>query len=161
LRSRARTTGASGWRSRSPPFGRRVRRSRPRDRYPRRLLHLSEVVTIRGGSHRPREKRRAGFVPGRAVSMPSEGGGSTRSKGSLSLAPPLRGVSFGCRGDADVGRGWPSLVPTKIAHCQYGVTEHQDALFPGLGRERSDHHVAAFTRPRCSEPERPDATDRT
>ena len=37
----------------------------------------------------------------------------------------------GCRGDADVGRGWPALVPLKIAQLSIWATDHRDVL--GVG----------------------------
>jgi hypothetical protein len=98
------------------------------------LLRRSQVATIRGDSPRQREKRRAVLVPDHAVSMPSEGGGKHKIQGGQSLAPPPRGVSFGCRWDTNVGRGWPALVPRKNAQLSiWGATDHRDALFLGIG----------------------------
>ena len=50
-----------------------------------------------------------------AVSMPSEGGGKHKIQGGSLWRRHQGGVSFGCRWDPNVGRGWLALVPLRIA----------------------------------------------
>ena len=124
----------TGWQSRPPTFGRRVRRSRSRRRHPRRLTHQAKSLPFPATATAC--ARNAALSSSQATPSAGlpEAAASTRSKGQ-SLAPPPRArfrMSLGHQRQ-------PRLTgarPLKIATVNMGETEHQDALFPGFGRER-------------------------